>query len=215
MLGRARSRGTSFSHVHSPSSMSSLSREQHAVRRPGRSRSHGRPPAGIIGFRRGCVRGLARRTPAVEVALVVLLVVVAVRLVVVDKHPRRRVAPQPAPQRRPPATTSCFPRSTSAPCGQFPGRVGQAFAGRAAAQAGPILVLLRAALQCLTARPATSSSSSRRSPTPCVHSIADAGPQNQPACRGPSRGAEWRPRRPAWPGGGLVFAVPSFASRRF
>ena len=105
----ARSRGTSFSHVHSPSPMSSLSREQHAVRRPGRSRSHGRPPAGIIGFRRGCVRGLARRTPAVEVALVVLLVVVAVRLVVVDKHPRRRVAPQPAPQRRPPATTSCFP----------------------------------------------------------------------------------------------------------
>ena len=78
--------------------------------RPGRSRSHGRPTAGIIGFRRGCMRGLARRTPAVEVALVVLLVVVAARrLVVVDKHPRRRVAPQPAPQRRPPATTSCFP----------------------------------------------------------------------------------------------------------
>ena len=109
MLGRARSRGTSFSHVHSPSPMSSLSREQHAVRRPGRSRSHGRPSAGITGSRRGCVRGLARRTPAVKVALVVLLVVVAARLVVVDKHPRRRVAPQPAPQRRPPATTSCFP----------------------------------------------------------------------------------------------------------
>ena len=196
--------------------MSSPSREQHAVRRPSGSitvarpavRGHHRVPPGL------CVRGLYGGPPPSKWPWSCSFVVAA-RLVVVDKHPRRRVALQPAPQRRPPATTSCFPRSTSAPCGQFPGRVGQAFAGRAAAQAGPILVLLRAALQCLTARPATSSSSSRRSPTPCVHSIADAGPQNQPACRGPSRGAEWRPRRPAWPGGGLVFAVPSFASRRF
>ena len=197
----ARSRGTSFSHVHSPSPMSSLSREQHAVRRPGRSRSHGRPPAGIIGFRRGCVRGLARRTPAVEVALVVLLVVVAARLVVVDKHPRRRVAPQPgAPQRRPPATTSCFPEV----------HVGAVWAVPRACRAGlcrpcgsPGRTNPRPPPGCASVP--HSSSRHPRPPRPAGRQRRafnrHAGPQNQPACRGPSRGAGWRPRRPACPGG--------------
>ena len=214
MLGRARSRGTSFSHVHSPSPMSSLSREQHAVRRPGRSRSHGRPSAGIIGFRRGCVRGLARRTPAVEVALVVLLVVVAARLVVVDKHPRRRVAPQPAPQRRPPATTSCFPEV----------HVGAVWAVPRACRAG-------------LCRPCGSPGRTNPRPPPGCASVPHSSSRHPrpPHPAGRQRHAFNRRRwstkstsvsraisrrgvaAPASgvPGGGLFFAVPSFASRRF
>ena len=96
-----------------------------------------------MGFRRGW---LAPQTPAIEVALVVLRVVVAARLLV-DKHPGAVLSPQPAPQRRPPATLSRLGKE-STEWAAFPGRVGRAFAGRAALQAEPILVLLRAALQC-------------------------------------------------------------------
>jgi hypothetical protein len=87
--------------------------------------------------------------------LVMLLIVVA--------YPTRRRRQASAPSCRaaarptaPPARHHVLlPRGPRRPCGQFPGRVGRAFAGRTAAQAGPILVLLRAALQCHTARPAT------------------------------------------------------------
>ena len=215
MLGRARSRAQALARL--PCRVPRAKNTPSAAR-PGRSRSHGRPSAGIIGFRRGCVRGLARRTPAVEVALVVLLVVVAARLVVVDKHPRRRVAPQPAPQRRPPATTSCFPEV----------HVGAVWAVPRACRAGlcrpcgsPGRTNPRPPPGCASVP--HSSSRHPRPPRPAgrqrhVHSIADAGPQNQPACRGPSRGAGWRPRHPACPGGtffrGSVFREQALLTRK-
>jgi len=107
-----------------------------------------------------------------------------------------------------------LPRGPRRRRGQFPGRVGRAFAGRADAQAGPILVLLRAALQCHTARPATlvllvppvANAMCIQSPT-LVHKI-NQRVEGHLAARGGGPGLR-RAR------GGLFFAVPSFASRRF
>ena len=163
--------------------------------------------------------------------------------------------------------------------------IGRAFAGRAALQAEPILVLLRAALQCHAAvryascmhqnvdRLTASSSNSSPCPTwainawrdiartaalcttctshwPLFESLPpsscggrlagreqappggardDASPtqcmqsptlvhKNRPACRGSSRGAGWRPRRPACPGGtffrGSVFGKQALLTRK-
>ena len=203
MLGRARSRGTSFSHVHSPSPMSSLSREQHAVRRP----------SGSITVARPAVRGHHRVPPGLCAGAC-------------TADPRRQSGPGRAPcrsrcptrRRRQASAPSCraAARPTAPPARHhvlLPRGPRRRRVGSSPGVSGGPLPAVRQPRQDQSSSssglrfsatqlvPPPSSSSSRRSPTPCVHSIADAGPQNQPACRGPSRGAGWRPRHPACPGG--------------
>ena len=200
MLGRARSRAQALARL--PCRVPRANNTPSAAR-PGRSRSHGRPSAGIIGFRRGCVCGGSYGGPPPS------------------KWPwscschsrcattrRRRQASAPSCRAAARPTAPPARHHVLLPRGPRRRRVGSS----PGVSGGPLPAVrqprqdqsssssgLRFSATQLV--PPPSSSSSRRSPTPCVHSIADAGPQNQPACRGPSRGAGWRPRHPACPGG--------------